>query len=167
MNNSLNSTNPSFGAKVKLEGLKGVIKNPKKIAAELEKATEKYPKDYLDITSNGKDKLEVYLAPENGMERTIEFTDNLFKELVQDSKKSVDSFIERMKVCFDTLKYGAKRDEEMDKCVTKLIKKGHIEEGGNVMDSIFEESWKNTKEQMYKKLSATKDEVLNTATIVD
>ena len=167
MNNSINATNPSFGAKVNVKDLKGVVKDTRKVVAELEKATEKYPKDYLDISSNGKDKLKVYLTPEEGMERTIEFTDNLFEELVQDSKKSVDSFIERMKICFDTLKYGAKRDVEMDKCVTKLINKGHIEEDGNAMDSILNESWKNTKEKMYKKLSATKDEVLSTATIID
>ena len=166
MINNINHTNPSFGATVNIEGFRGVIKNSKKIATELETATKDYPKDFLEISHDGKDTLKVYLEPETGMERTIEFNGDMAEKFIKDTKKSVESFIERAKICFDVLKYGAKRDEDIAKYVDILCKEGHIEEGGKVMDDIFYESWNNTKAKMYEKLSDYNDEILDNASII-
>ena len=123
-----------------------------KLATELENATKEYPNDFFEISRSGKESLKVYLAPENGMERTIEFNDDLAEKFIQDTKKSVESFMKRVKTCFDVLKYGAKRDKDVAKYVDTLCKEGHIEECGKVMDEIFYESWNNTKNKMYEKL---------------
>lgn len=166
MVNNINHANPSFGAKVNIEGFRGVIKTPKKLATELENATKEYPNDFFEISLSGKESLKVYFAPESGMERTIKFDENLTEKFIQDTKQSVDTFMKRVKICFDVLKYGAKRDEDIAKYVDTLCKEGHIEENGSVMDSIFYESWNNTKSKMYKKLSDSNDEIISSATII-
>ncbi len=159
MNSSINSNNLNFGAKVDLGNFAKKLKNPKEVKVAIEKATEKYPNDILDFRGNDEFLCIDYVSKE-GTEQTIEFGSKAINKLLNRANESVSPFVKQMKTIFDTLRFGAKRQDKMDKLANKLIDDGFIKEDSLTFDAIISEGMDNTRELMYKKLAKANDEVL-------
>lgn len=159
MNSSINSNNLNFGAKVDLGSFAKKLKNPKEVKVAIEKATEKYPNDILKFRGNDEFLGIDYISKE-GTEQTIVFGPKAMNKLLNRANESVNPFVKQMKTIFDTLRFGAKRQDKMDKLANKLIDDGVIKEDSLTFDAVISEGMDNIRELMHKKLAKANDEVL-------
>ena len=158
MNNSINSTSPNFGAKINLEDVAHRFKNPNKVKAAFEKATEKYPNDIVDLYDHGDGSLSIVLTQtKEWQEKSLDLMPEGFKDLM---KCPVKTFVNKMKKLTEVLEFGANRDNEARKLIGELIEKGHIEEGSELQDKLFDSSWESTVEMMKKMLDKRGEKVL-------
>lgn len=159
MNNSINCSNPNFGAKVDFGKFAKKINNSQDVKVAFEKATAKYPNDFMEFRGND-EFLCIDFVSKDGGEQTIEFGHQAMNKLLNGANESIKPFVKQIKTIFDTLRFGAKQQEKMDKLATKLVDNGFIKEDGNAFDAIISEGVDSTRSLMYQKLAKSNDEVL-------
>ena len=112
MNNSINSTNPSFGAKVNLEDIAHRLKNPNKVKAYIEEATKNYPRDSFDFYMHDDGAVSMVLTGCRKGESGLLLAKEQFNKLMRTSQRNIK---ETFTLDCDTLKEVIQADKKTNK----------------------------------------------------